>query len=152
MLACVIGFSNLSMVCMLLTAGMTRDDLFNTNAGIVRDLTDAIASTCPKAMICIITNPVSHRSSNFLWALKSSSSFFSVFFFFLSSPSASLSLCLCHSLFVSVSVSSPPPPPPPPPPPLSLLFLILCKQSLVQLFFTGVSMAYVCLWHDLQNF
>lgn len=38
--------------------GMTRDDLFNTNAGIVRDLTDAIADVCPKAMICIITNPV----------------------------------------------------------------------------------------------
>ncbi|KAK7088768.1 malate dehydrogenase, mitochondrial-like isoform X2 [Littorina saxatilis] len=38
--------------------GMTRDDLFNTNAGIVRDLTDAIADVCPKAMVCIITNPV----------------------------------------------------------------------------------------------
>ncbi|XP_013785481.1 malate dehydrogenase, mitochondrial-like [Limulus polyphemus] len=38
--------------------GMTRDDLFNTNASIVRDLTDACAQTCPKAMICIIANPV----------------------------------------------------------------------------------------------
>jgi len=38
--------------------GMTRDDLFNTNASIVRDLTEAIATVCPKAMICIITNPV----------------------------------------------------------------------------------------------
>lgn len=38
--------------------GMTRDDLFNTNASIVRDLTDAIAEVCPQAMICIITNPV----------------------------------------------------------------------------------------------
>jgi len=40
-------------------SGMTRDDLFNTNASIVRDLTSAIADACPKAMICIITNPVS---------------------------------------------------------------------------------------------
>lgn len=38
--------------------GMTRDDLFNTNASIVRDLVAAIADVCPKAMICIITNPV----------------------------------------------------------------------------------------------
>nr|UDB72889.1 mitochondrial malate dehydrogenase isoform X3 [Androctonus crassicauda] len=37
--------------------GMTRDDLFNTNASIVRDLADACARTCPKAMICIIANP-----------------------------------------------------------------------------------------------
>ncbi|VDK60922.1 unnamed protein product [Anisakis simplex] len=38
--------------------GMTRDDLFNTNAGIVRDLCDAAAKTCPKAFMAIITNPV----------------------------------------------------------------------------------------------
>jgi malate dehydrogenase len=38
--------------------GMTRDDLFNTNASIVRDLVAACADTCPSAMICIITNPV----------------------------------------------------------------------------------------------
>ncbi|XP_072013218.1 malate dehydrogenase, mitochondrial-like [Amphiura filiformis] len=38
--------------------GMTRDDLFNTNAGIVRDLCKAAATYCPDAMICIITNPV----------------------------------------------------------------------------------------------
>lgn len=38
--------------------GMTRDDLFNTNASIVKDLVSAIADTCPNAMICIITNPV----------------------------------------------------------------------------------------------
>jgi malate dehydrogenase len=38
--------------------GMTRDDLFNTNAGIVRDLCKVVAQKCPKAMICIITNPV----------------------------------------------------------------------------------------------
>jgi len=38
--------------------GMTRDDLFNTNASIVRDLAEACSKVCPKAMICIISNPV----------------------------------------------------------------------------------------------
>ncbi|KAL9613738.1 MAG: hypothetical protein Q9167_001752 [Letrouitia subvulpina] len=38
--------------------GMTRDDLFNINAGIVRDLITAVAETCPKAFILIISNPV----------------------------------------------------------------------------------------------
>uniref|UniRef100_A0A2C9JIA1 Malate dehydrogenase n=1 Tax=Biomphalaria glabrata TaxID=6526 RepID=A0A2C9JIA1_BIOGL len=38
--------------------GMTRDDLFNTNAGIVANLVDACAKNCPKSMIAIITNPV----------------------------------------------------------------------------------------------
>ncbi|NXM31896.1 MDHM protein, partial [Oxyruncus cristatus] len=38
--------------------GMTRDDLFNTNASIVASLTSACAKNCPEAMICIISNPV----------------------------------------------------------------------------------------------
>ncbi|KAK4321737.1 hypothetical protein Pmani_007477 [Petrolisthes manimaculis] len=38
--------------------GMTRDDLFNTNASIVSNLTKACAENCPNAMICIISNPV----------------------------------------------------------------------------------------------
>lgn len=38
--------------------GMTRDDLFNTNATIVATLTEACAKHCPEAMICIISNPV----------------------------------------------------------------------------------------------
>ena len=46
--------------------GMTRDDLFNTNASIVRDLADACAQYCPKAMICIIANPVSFIIINLL--------------------------------------------------------------------------------------
>lgn len=37
---------------------MTRDDLFNKNAGIVKDLIVGIAKTCPKAFILIISNPV----------------------------------------------------------------------------------------------
>lgn len=39
-------------------SGMTRDDLFNTNASIVRDLADAAAQTAPKALVGIIANPV----------------------------------------------------------------------------------------------
>ncbi|KAJ2785803.1 Malate dehydrogenase, cytoplasmic [Coemansia javaensis] len=38
--------------------GMTRDDLFNTNASIVRDLAQACAETCPEAKLLIISNPV----------------------------------------------------------------------------------------------
>lgn len=38
--------------------GMTRDDLFNTNAGIVRDVAEASAKTCPNAFFGLITNPV----------------------------------------------------------------------------------------------
>lgn len=38
--------------------GMDRSDLFNVNAGIVRNLVEQIASTCPNACIGIITNPV----------------------------------------------------------------------------------------------
>eukprot|EP00547_Thalassionema_nitzschioides_P003922 CAMPEP_0194201624 /NCGR_PEP_ID=MMETSP0156-20130528/1843_1 /TAXON_ID=33649 /ORGANISM="Thalassionema nitzschioides, Strain L26-B" /LENGTH=355 /DNA_ID=CAMNT_0038926859 /DNA_START=24 /DNA_END=1091 /DNA_ORIENTATION=- len=38
--------------------GMTRDDLFNTNASIVRDLVAGCADFCPEAQIAIISNPV----------------------------------------------------------------------------------------------
>ena len=38
--------------------GMDRSDLFNVNAGIVKNLVQQIAITCPKACIGIITNPV----------------------------------------------------------------------------------------------
>ncbi|KAA9002767.1 malate dehydrogenase [Affinibrenneria salicis] len=38
--------------------GMDRADLFNVNAGIVRNLVEQIAHTCPQAFIGIITNPV----------------------------------------------------------------------------------------------
>ncbi|KAJ2400629.1 Malate dehydrogenase, cytoplasmic [Coemansia sp. RSA 2559] len=37
---------------------MTRDDLFNTNASIVRDLAQACAEVCPEAKLLIISNPV----------------------------------------------------------------------------------------------
>ncbi|KAK8941597.1 hypothetical protein KSP40_PGU018257 [Platanthera guangdongensis] len=38
--------------------GMTRDDLFNINASIVKTLVEAIAVHCPDAFILIISNPV----------------------------------------------------------------------------------------------
>ncbi len=38
--------------------GMTRDDLFNVNAGIVKKLVETSARACPGACIAIITNPV----------------------------------------------------------------------------------------------
>ncbi|KAK3825240.1 MAG: malate dehydrogenase, NAD-dependent [Benniella sp.] len=38
--------------------GMTRDDLFKVNAGIVRDLAQACAKHCPQAFILVISNPV----------------------------------------------------------------------------------------------
>merc|ERR1711983_547361 len=38
--------------------GMTRDDLFNTNASIVATICQAAAKVCSKAMIAIISNPV----------------------------------------------------------------------------------------------
>jgi malate dehydrogenase len=38
--------------------GMTRDDLFNTNAGIVQGLAEGIAKVAPGAWVAIISNPV----------------------------------------------------------------------------------------------
>ncbi len=38
--------------------GMTRDDLFNMNAGIVKKLVGVGASACPNACFAIVTNPV----------------------------------------------------------------------------------------------
>ncbi|CAM8954630.1 unnamed protein product [Rhodiola kirilowii] len=38
--------------------GMTRDDLFNINAGIVKGLCTAIAKYCPNAIVNMISNPV----------------------------------------------------------------------------------------------
>ena len=38
---------------------MTRDDLFNTNASIVRDIAECCSKVCPTAVLGVITNPVS---------------------------------------------------------------------------------------------
>lgn len=38
--------------------GMTRDDLFNTNASIVKTLVEGCAEFCPEAVLAVISNPV----------------------------------------------------------------------------------------------
>ncbi|KAJ1292010.1 hypothetical protein BS78_02G360400 [Paspalum vaginatum] len=38
--------------------GMTRDDLFSVNAGIVKELAEAVADHAPGALVHVITNPV----------------------------------------------------------------------------------------------
>lgn len=38
--------------------GMTRDDLFNINAGIVKTLCEGISKCCPNAIVNVISNPV----------------------------------------------------------------------------------------------
>merc|ERR1712000_787685 len=38
--------------------GMDRSDLFNINAGIVKNLIEGVADNCPNACVGIITNPV----------------------------------------------------------------------------------------------
>jgi len=38
--------------------GMTRDDLFKVNAGIVKSLIEGVVKQCPNAFVAIITNPV----------------------------------------------------------------------------------------------
>lgn len=50
--------------------GMTRDDLFNTNASIVASLAQACATTCPDAMFLIISNPVNSTVPIFAEVLK----------------------------------------------------------------------------------
>jgi malate dehydrogenase len=50
--------------------GMTRDDLFNTNASIVKGLAEACAKHCPKAMFLVISNPVNSTVPIFAEVLK----------------------------------------------------------------------------------
>lgn len=50
--------------------GMTRDDLFNTNASIVQTLAAACARHCPKAHFLIISNPVNSTVPIFAQVLK----------------------------------------------------------------------------------
>ncbi|BDA51496.1 Malate dehydrogenase, mitochondrial [Coccomyxa sp. Obi] len=38
--------------------GMSRDDLFDTNAHVIQAVTESIAQHCPQAVVVIITNPV----------------------------------------------------------------------------------------------
>ena len=50
--------------------GMTRDDLFNTNASIVASLAEACAQACPDACFLIISNPVNSTVPIFAETLK----------------------------------------------------------------------------------
>lgn len=50
--------------------GMTRDDLFNTNASIVKGLAEACAKSCPDAMFLVISNPVNSTVPIFAEVLK----------------------------------------------------------------------------------
>ena len=49
---------------------MTRDDLFNVNAGIVKALAEGCAKNCPKAHFLIISNPVNSTVPIFAEVLK----------------------------------------------------------------------------------
>ncbi|KAK1635657.1 malate dehydrogenase [Colletotrichum phormii] len=55
--------------------GMTRDDLFKTNAGIIADLAAGVAQFCPKALVGIITNPVNSTVSIAAEVLKKHGAF-----------------------------------------------------------------------------
>ena len=50
--------------------GMTRDDLFNTNASIVKGLAEAGAKYCPDASFLVISNPVNSTVPIFAETLK----------------------------------------------------------------------------------
>jgi malate dehydrogenase len=50
--------------------GMTRDDLFNTNASIVMGLAEACAKNCPDAMFLVISNPVNSTVPIFAETMK----------------------------------------------------------------------------------
>ena len=50
--------------------GMTRDDLFNVNAGIVEGIAAACAKHCPKAIALIISNPVNSTVPVFAETMK----------------------------------------------------------------------------------
>lgn len=50
--------------------GMTRDDLFAINAGIVRDLAQGVASYAPNAFVLVISNPVNSTVPIFAEVLK----------------------------------------------------------------------------------
>ena len=50
--------------------GMTRDDLFNTNASIVKSLAENCAKHCPNAKFLVISNPVNSTVPIFAEVLK----------------------------------------------------------------------------------
>ncbi|GAD92366.1 hypothetical protein PVAR5_0957 [Paecilomyces variotii No. 5] len=55
--------------------GMTRDDLFKTNASIIRDIFSEVAVTCPNAICCVVTNPVNSTVPVAVETLKKAGTF-----------------------------------------------------------------------------
>lgn len=55
--------------------GMTRDDLFNTNASIVKGIAESCAKACPNAMFLIISNPVNSTVPIFAETLKAAGTY-----------------------------------------------------------------------------
>jgi malate dehydrogenase len=55
--------------------GMTRDDLFNTNASIVMGLAEACSKNCPDACFLVISNPVNSTVPIFAEVLKKHGNF-----------------------------------------------------------------------------
>ncbi|OJJ31401.1 hypothetical protein ASPWEDRAFT_141631 [Aspergillus wentii DTO 134E9] len=55
--------------------GMTRDDLFKTNASIIRDIFTQAAHSCPKATFCVVTNPVNSTVPVAAQALRKAGAF-----------------------------------------------------------------------------
>jgi malate dehydrogenase len=50
--------------------GMTRQDLFEVNASLVKGFADAVSETCPNAMVAIISNPVNSTVPIFAEQMK----------------------------------------------------------------------------------
>ncbi|CAM9434209.1 unnamed protein product [Pylaiella littoralis] len=50
--------------------GMTRDDLFNTNASIVKGIAEQCSKSCPKACFLVVSNPVNSTVPIFADVLK----------------------------------------------------------------------------------
>ena len=55
--------------------GMTRDDLFGINAGIVKTLAEGVAEHCPGAIVGVISNPVNSTVPVFAEVLKQAGCF-----------------------------------------------------------------------------
>ncbi|GMG29595.1 unnamed protein product [Ambrosiozyma monospora] len=55
--------------------GMTRDDLFKINGGICADLATGIATTCPEALVMVISNPVNSTVPIFAEVFKKHGSY-----------------------------------------------------------------------------
>lgn len=53
--------------------GMTRDDLFNINAKIVKDIAESCSISCPNAIYLVVSNPINSLVPLFAEVLKKKS-------------------------------------------------------------------------------